>query len=185
MEWKVNLPDSANTATLGIKMNLISTQFQTFKVAYIAVASTLSYLKVDYVELYFSTTGIAAGSGYRISQSNFNLHITIDSTHTLSIIPYLSGLKIGATSNDYAFGLTFAKNTNTNIFYNATVEGSTKVYEIVSYILIYDLTLGEATQELFLDYQPITGSNNALTAPNLLYFNFNNLLAGVSQFKFT
>ncbi len=120
MEWKVNLPDSANTATLKISMNYISTQFQTFKVAYISVASTLSYLKVDYVELTFAT-GIATGTGVRLVQSNFNLHITIDSTHKLSIIPYLSGLKIATTSGDYSFGLTFAKNTNTNVLYNATV----------------------------------------------------------------
>jgi hypothetical protein len=59
------------------------------------------------------------------------------------------------------------------------------VTEIVSYVLIYDLTLGEAGQELFLDYQPLTGSNNALSPANLLYFNSNNLLAGVCQFSFT
>jgi hypothetical protein len=51
MLWKVNLPQSTNQTHIRITMNYVSTFFRTFKISYIAVAGSLSYLKVDYFEV--------------------------------------------------------------------------------------------------------------------------------------
>ena len=184
MEWKVNLPQSTNQTHLKINMNYLTTSFNTFKVGFISVSGSISYLKVDYRELTFST-GIAAGIGDRSTSGNFNLNIVINSTHDLSLIPYISGLKISTTSGDYKFGLIFTKNNDTNVLYNATVSGSTQVTYIVAYILIFDITLGEQTQTLFLDYQPLIGFNNTLNSFSLVFFDKTNILVGIGQFSFT
>lgn len=52
-------------------------------------------------------------------------------------------------------------------------------------MLFYDITLGEATQELFLDYTPITATNNVRDPVNLIYFNSTNMLVGATSFNFT
>lgn len=52
-------------------------------------------------------------------------------------------------------------------------------------MLFYDITLGEATQDLFLDYTPITATNNIRNPVNLLFFSSVNLLVGASSFHYT
>lgn len=128
MLWKVNLPQSSNQTHIKINMNYVSTAFKTFKISYIAVSGTLSYLKVDYMELAEANINpLVAGAGTRAVQSFITLHITIDSTHTLSIIPYLSGLKITSGSGDRGFALTLGKKDNTSLYFNATCYGTTTV----------------------------------------------------------
>ena len=109
-------------------MNYVNTLFKLFKISYIAVSGTLTYLKVDYFEVAQANINpLTVGAGTRVVQSNINLHITINSSSVLSIIPYLSGLKISSTGGDWGFSLTFSKNTDTNIFYNATCYGTSTV----------------------------------------------------------
>jgi hypothetical protein len=141
MDWKVTLTQPANLTTLKLTMNYITTAFRTFRASYIAVDSIMTAMKVDYMEITFST-GIATGSGARSVTGVFNMAITVDATHTLVITPFLTGLKIAAASLDFSFGLTFAKNTNTSISYTASVDGTNLVTEVSAYILIYDVNIG-------------------------------------------
>lgn len=120
IDFKFNLPQSTNTTHFKVTSYYGTPAYKNFKVAYIAVAGSITYLKVDYKAMTFSA-GIAIGTGDRIVQSNIPLAITVDATHKLSIIPYISGLKMASTSGDFSFALTFAKDTNTNILYNASV----------------------------------------------------------------
>ena len=121
LNYKVNLPQSTNRTHIKITMNYIDTPFKNFRVTFLAVIGTLTYLKVDYISMNNFTTTLNTGSGVRSDVGNFNLGITVNAANTLSIIPYLSGLKVYTTGTDYAFGLTFTKNTNNNLIYNATV----------------------------------------------------------------
>ena len=164
----------------------VSTRFITFKVSYLAVSSTLSYLKVDYLEVGEAFLGpLLNGQGMRTITNLKTLGITVNSNNSMSIIPYVSGLKINSTSTAREFQITFAKNNDNSVYWTATCYGATTVTEIVAYMLFYDITLGEASQELFLDYQPITGTNNAIDPVNLIYYNPTNLLVGATSFNFT
>lgn len=106
----------------------VSTAFRTFKVSYLAVAGNLNYLKVDYLEVGEASLGpLLNGAGTRSITNIKNLGITVNSASNLSIIPYVSGLKINSTSSARQFQITFAKNNNTSVFWTATCYGATTV----------------------------------------------------------
>lgn len=79
------------------KLNMLygTIAFRTFRVSYLAVAGTLSYLKVDYLEVAEASLGpLLSGQGQRSITNIKNLGITVNANSNLSIIPYVSGLKI-------------------------------------------------------------------------------------------
>ncbi len=90
-----------------------------------------------------------------------------------------------AASNKYAFDLKFYKNDSKNINYNATAGSDAKVTEITAYIVVYDITVGESSQEVFVDYLFMTGVNNVLTKPNLVVILPTNVFIGVSCLNYT
>lgn len=165
-------------------MNYVSVSWASFKISYIAIDTSFSFLKVSYLSPTYTTQNVASGSGSRTYTADYDTSITFDSTHDLSIIPFMTGIKAGSSSLQYSYGLTFSKLNNSHISYSLTAGGDTLIYEITSYILVYDITLGEAAQEVFLDNFQIAGTNNALTAFSVEYFAAENMIVGVSSLDY-
>ena len=129
--YKLNLPQSGNTTHIKINMHYSSFPYKSFKVMYLAISSSVNYLKVNYKEFtsneILSLNTVPTGSSTRIVQGNFNLYVTVDSSSSLVIIPFVTGLRIYSNAGDYQFSITFTKNNDTNIFFNATCYMTTTV----------------------------------------------------------
>jgi hypothetical protein len=121
MLWKANLPQSTNTTHFKLSLPYVSTAFKAYKISYLAVIGTLSFLKVDYMNPAEAELGpILAGAGTRSATGFKSINIGINLNSNVSIIPYLSGLKISTTTNVRAFSLTFSKHNSSGIIWNAT-----------------------------------------------------------------
>ncbi len=85
-------------------MNLVTIAWNNFKVSYIATDSSLSYVMVNYIDKNFTFQSVATGSGSRIYSNYFAISQSVDVAHNISVIPYITGLKINTTSG-FAFQL--------------------------------------------------------------------------------
>jgi hypothetical protein len=102
----------------------------------------------------------------------------------ISVASYISGLQISSQNSERAFSLTITIKNEASIYWNATCFGSTTVTKIAAYLLFYDITIGEETGDITIDYQLITRTNNLRDAVSLPHFDSANLLVGVSSFHF-
>jgi hypothetical protein len=85
-------------------MNIVTITWNNFKVSYIATDSSLSYVMVNYIDKTFTAQSVATGTGSRIYDNYFAISRSVDITHNISVIPYVTGLKISTTSG-FAFQL--------------------------------------------------------------------------------
>ena len=126
-------------------MNLITVAWNKFKVSYIATDPSLSYVMVNYIDKSFTAQAVAAGTGTRIYDSYFAISRSVDISHDISVIPYVTGLKTSTTSG-FSFQIETAKFNSSHIYYKIYVNGTATVTQFVCYLLIYDKTEGSTTR---------------------------------------
>lgn len=119
--------------------------WKTFKVSYMAINPSMTYIKTDYFSQ-SNPLNVSFASGERQLVGNQALANPVDSTHDISIIPLLVGLNISSADATYQMSWQTKLSNNTHISYTLKVKGWTKITNIVSYILIYDKTDGENAQ---------------------------------------
>lgn len=100
----LNIQDFTNTNKLQIMMNLVSVNWNNFKVSYIATDSSLSYIIVNYIDKTFTAQSVATGIGARIYDNYFALSQSVDMSHDISVIPYVTGLQL-STAAGFIFKL--------------------------------------------------------------------------------
>lgn len=84
-------------------MNLVSIAWNNFKVSYIATDSSLSYFMINYIDKSFTAQPVVSGTGSRTYGSYFTLSSPIDDTHDISILPFLTGIKISTAGGGFSF----------------------------------------------------------------------------------
>lgn len=125
VDFLVNLADPGNLYKLSIYMRYTWMVWKTFKVSYIAVGPSVAFLQVDYMFVNTSGTIIGDGGngqGFRVFSSSQNLNIMIDTTHNLSLMPYLCGVKIYDNQSTFSFGLIISLGDSKSIYFNASTD---------------------------------------------------------------
>ena len=139
IKFKINIDDYNNLSKMKIMMNYpFDGYLTTFKVSYIAVDAAVTFLKVQYLEKTILTS-VSAGSGARQFTGIHTLTFTADFSHTISVIPLLIGLNT-TSSGGYDVNWTSTLKSSTEIDYALKVGGNTRVYQIISYFLVFDRT---------------------------------------------
>jgi hypothetical protein len=65
LEYLVNIANPGNWYILSISMNYIATNWQNFKVSYIAIGGSITFLQVDYMKLTLTSNVLSTGTDYR------------------------------------------------------------------------------------------------------------------------
>jgi len=120
--------------------NPTATSWRQFRVSYIAVDAMFNQLRVDYFyKTGTSITNVTTGTGLRSFYGVFTLNIAaVDMTHKISIIPLLVGLYSQSVNGQHIIYWDTKLKTATTIDFNLTVDGTTRIFEFVSYILVVD-----------------------------------------------
>lgn len=143
LKFWINIPNYTSTSSMQISMtSATSTSWRQYRVSFIAIDARFNQLRVDY---FYKTatdiTNVKSGTGVRSYFGVFNLNIAaVDITHKISIIPLLVGLTSQSVNGQHIVFWDTKLKTATSIDYNLTVDGTTHIFEFVSYILVVDRT---------------------------------------------
>lgn len=161
------------------------TNLRHFKTSYIAIDKVFSALSVDYFAD-TTLTDVSTGVGTRTYSGVFNLNIpALDISHTLTVIPFLVGIDSTTVSGEHTVFWSVSIRDANSLNYELTVKHTTRVTEIVSYILIVDRTSAETGYEFFLDQIEVTGQDNTPNGETLTAFDPSTIHLGVNSFEFT
>lgn len=181
----INIQNFSSTTSLQIRMNMPTSSWRQFRASYIAVDAQFSQVRVDY----FSATNmpnVGTGKGSRSYIGVFNLNIAaVNISHRISIIPLLIGAYSQSVNGEHIFFWDTKLRSATSINYNITVDRTTRLYNIVSYILVVDRTSAENGLEIFMDELYLGGTNNSPVYNTPVYYNLTNMHAGLNSVSFS
>jgi hypothetical protein len=140
IKFAINIPNYTSTTSLQIRMNTPTTSWRQFRASFIAIDALFNQVRVDY----FSTSNppnVGVGTGVRSYIGIFNFNIpAVNIANKISIIPLLIGLNSQSITGEHVFYWdTKLRNAN-SINYNITADRATRIYSLVSYILVIDRT---------------------------------------------
>lgn len=121
-------------------MNTPFSNWRQYRASYIAVDAQFSQVRVDYFSA-SNMPNVGRGTGSRSYIGVFNLNIAaVNTANRISIIPLMIGLHSQSVNGEHIFFWDTKLRSATSINYNITVDRTTRMYSIVSYILVVDRT---------------------------------------------